>query len=207
VKVKHAAHGQGTSRRARIRRNRRLRAARDPLRLGADDLARSLHHPPLDLLPRAIFNPGSPSAREDEAKLLDALRLAGVACEYEPLLFQMYDDASESRMATSPDLWLGELGMVIEIGCLESKARKIRLLREHFPALRFGLLSVPDLEAMPEDPGALLDWLQRTLAANDRRLEGMDKIAAASHAWQRAMQEGASAEAADAAARRAMRLW
>ncbi len=188
------------------RKHQRARQQQDLLLVSPAQASQMLCHPARELLPRVVSNITPACIYPCEQKLLAITADLEVACQYEPFLFQMYDTDFGARLATAPDLWFADIGLIVEIGCISSKSRRIRKLRENFPRLRFGLLEPGDVEIMPDSTAACREafemWLMETVSENDLRLESLDAHQISANAYKRAMIGGASHLAAVATAQK-----
>jgi len=85
------------------------------------------------------------------ARLLDFYR---IRWEYEPHTFALREDETGTvREAFTPDFWLPDLGVYVEITVLRQclvtpKNRKVRRFRERYPEATVRLLYRRDLEAL-----------------------------------------------------------
>jgi hypothetical protein len=99
------------------------------------------HHPPA-------------FAHASEAELARILDFYAVAWEYEPHTFPiMFDRAGAVLESFSPDFYLPELDVYIELTTLKQrlvrkKNRKLRRLRELYPGIRVKLLYARDFRAL-----------------------------------------------------------
>lgn len=166
-----------------------------------------IYHPALELLPRIVPNPIQESIHEAESLMLDASASVGIDCQYEPFLFQMFDHEIGGRLATSPDLWLVDEGLIIEIGYIPNKSRKIRNLRLNFPNMRFGIIPTKSVLAMPVFEAAedFLTWVYHQIELSDAELSRLSRADVAAAAYRRAIAEGANPKAAAARAKRALK--
>ena len=101
-----------------------------------------------DARPRPAF------AHASEAELARILDFYEVAWEYEPHTFPiLYDRAGTVRESFSPDFYLPELDLYVEITTLKQrlvrkKNRKLRRLRDLYPGVRIKLLYARDFRAL-----------------------------------------------------------
>jgi len=101
-----------------------------------------------DARPRPAF------AHASEAELARILDFYEVAWEYEPHTFPILFDRDGAVLESfSPDFYLPELDLYVEITTLKQrlvrkKNRKLRRLRELYPALRVKLLYARDFRAL-----------------------------------------------------------
>jgi hypothetical protein len=93
-------------------------------------------------------------AHASEAELARILDFYEVAWEYEPHTFPiLYDQAGTVLESFSPDFYLPDLDLYIEITTLKQrlvrkKNRKLRRLRDLYPGLRIKLLYARDFRAL-----------------------------------------------------------
>ncbi|HSW42680.1 MAG TPA: hypothetical protein VLM76_09250 [Patescibacteria group bacterium] len=119
-----------------------------------------------DARPRPAF------AHASEAELARILDFYGVAWEYEPHTFPiLYDRDGAVLESFSPDFYLSELDLYVEITTLKQrlvrkKNRKLRRLRDLYPGLRIKLLYARDFRAL------LLKYGRISLAAALSGAEG-----------------------------------
>jgi hypothetical protein len=101
-----------------------------------------------DVRPRSAF------AHASEAELARILDFYEVAWDYEPHTFPiLYDRDGEVLESFSPDFYLPELDLYVEITTLKQrlvrkKNRKLRRLRDLYPGLRIKLLYARDFRAL-----------------------------------------------------------
>jgi len=101
-----------------------------------------------DARPRPAF------AHASEAELARILDFYEVAWEYEPHTFPiLYDRAGTVLESFSPDFYLPELDLYVEITTLKQrlvrkKNRKLRRLRDLYPGVRIKLLYARDFRAL-----------------------------------------------------------
>ena len=95
-------------------------------------------------------------AEREFARLLDE---QGLRWRYEPTTFVLRrDEDGRVREAVTPDFYLPELELYVELTAMRPslagpKRRKLRLLRELYPAIRVSLLDRRALEALGVDVG------------------------------------------------------
>ncbi len=100
--------------------------------------------------PRSEITFAHPS-EEQFARILDFYQ---VLWEYEPKTFELrWDDAGNIREAFSPDFYLPEQDLYIELTTMEQrlitkKHRKLRRLRKLYPNINIKLLNRSDFEQM-----------------------------------------------------------
>jgi len=93
-------------------------------------------------------------AHASEAELARILDFYAVAWEYEPQTFPILFDRSGTVLESfSPDFYLPELDLYVELTTLKQrlvrkKNRKLRRLRELYPAIRIKLLYARDFRAL-----------------------------------------------------------
>jgi hypothetical protein len=123
--------------------------------------------------------PESAFAHASEAEFARILDFYGVAWEYEPTVFPIFWDLDGNVLESfAPDFFLPDLELFIELTTLQQrlvrkKNRKVRRLRELYPALRIKLFYARDFRALMLKYGraALVSELSGTLGQVTPRQE------------------------------------
>lgn len=207
AKARQSSVDSKRSQRILAKQRRRAREANELLLMCKRENSEFIYHPPLELLPRVVPNALQDPMHEAERRVIEQANALGLACEYEPFLFQMFDSEYGCRIATSPDLWFPTLGLVVEIGYVPNKSRKVRNLRESFPRMSFGVVSTRSAMSMPqfEDQTSFLQWLLDEVESCNEQLAHMKSAEVAGEAYRRAIAEGATPAQAAAQAKSALR--
>ena len=92
-------------------------------------------------------------AHESEARFSALLDFYRVRWTYEPRTFVLEEDEAGIRRAFTPDFYLPDFDVYVEITTLRQKLvtkknRKIRALRERYPEVRLVVLYQSDLSAL-----------------------------------------------------------
>jgi len=99
--------------------------------------------------------PGNPTfSHPSEAEFADLLDFYGIPWQYEPHTFVLEEDeAGNPLVAFSPDFFLPEQDLYVEVTTLRQKLvtrknRKIRRLRERYPHINVKLFTRSDFRAL-----------------------------------------------------------
>jgi hypoxanthine phosphoribosyltransferase len=92
-------------------------------------------------------------AHESEQRLAALLDFYGIEWQYEPRTFVLDEDATGVRAAFTPDFYLPEFDVYVEVTTLRQKLvtkknRKVRLLRARYPEVRLVVLYQRDVAAL-----------------------------------------------------------